>query len=132
MEQKLSAPFYLGGIHMELKINGQDTEIIFGLAFNREIDMIYRIEGQGLTFGAGLDTLLPQLYSESATALQEVIYHGTAHIKKGRPSGHQVDKFIEESENMDELFDQVLTELGESNVAKKKLAMWKKQLQIND
>ncbi|MGM0220060.1 tail assembly chaperone [Enterococcus sp. AZ126] len=117
---------------MELKINGHDTEIIFGLAFNREIDTIYKVEGQGLVFGAGLDTLLPQLYAESAVALSEVIYHGTAHIKKGRPSGHQVDIYIEEAENLDNLFEQVISALGEANVSKKKLAMWKKQLQIND
>lgn len=117
---------------MELKINGQDTEIIFGLAFNREIDMKYKLEGRGITFGAGLDTLIPQLYAESAVALSEVIYHGTAHVKKGRPSGHQVDTFVEEAENLDILFEQVLEALSEANVSKKKVANWKEQLKITN
>lgn len=117
---------------MELKISNQDTEIIFGLAFNREIDAVYKLEGQGLVFGAGLDTLLPQLYSESVVALAEVIYHGTAHIKKGRPNRHQVDNFIEQAEDMDNLFEKVLSALSEANVSKKKLAMWKEQLKIGN
>lgn len=112
---------------MELNINGQDTEIIFGLAFNREIDLKYKLEGRGITFGAGLDTLIPQLYAESAVALSEVIYHGTAHIKKGRPSGHQVDNFVEETEDLDALFEQVLAALSEANISKKKVANWKKE-----
>lgn len=115
---------------MELKINGKDIEIIFGLAFNRELDTVYKVEGSGLKFGAGLDTVIPEILSGSVVALAETIYRGTAHIKKGRPSQHQIDKFIENYEDLDYLTTLVLKELEESNVSKKKLINWKETLNI--
>lgn len=115
---------------MELKINDKDIEIVFGLAFNRELDIVHKVQGNGLTFGAGLDTVIPEILSESAVALASVIYHGTAHIKKGRPSGHQIDNFVETHENIDELFATVMAELSEANVSKKKVKQWKEQLNL--
>lgn len=113
---------------MEITINNKPVEVVFGLAFNREADAVHKIEGNGLTFGAGLDTLLPQLLAESVPALSETIYHGTAHIKQGRPSGHQIDKYIEEYSDIDALFEEVKICLEDSNTAKKKLKAWKNQL----
>lgn len=115
---------------MELKINDKDIEIVFGIAFDRELDMKYKIEGTGLIFGAGLDTVIPELLTENVGKLAEVIYHGTAHIKKGRPSGHQIDNFVETHENIDELFATVMAELSEANVSKKKVKQWKEQLNL--
>ncbi len=115
---------------MELKINDKDIEIVFGLAFNRELDILHKVQGNGLTFGAGLDTVIPEVLSGSVVALSEIIYHGTAHIKKGRPSGNQVDAFVEKHENLDELFEQVMAELSEANVSKKKVKQWKEQLNL--
>jgi len=115
---------------MELKINNKDIEIVFGLAFNRELDSIHKVEGAGLKFGAGLDTTIPELLSGSVVALSETIYHGTAHIKQGRPSQHQIDKFIENHENLDDLTTLLLHELEESNVSKKKLLQWKETLKM--
>lgn len=115
---------------MELNINGNNTEIVFGLAFNRELDIAHKLVGNGLQFGAGLETVIPQLFSENAVILSEVIYHGTAHLKKGRPSRNQVDTYIEQCEDLDNLFDEVLKELSESNISKKKVASLKKSLKI--
>ncbi|MDG4966258.1 tail assembly chaperone [Lactococcus lactis] len=115
---------------MELTINGKETEIVFGIAFNRELDMKYKVEGFGLKFGAGLDTVIPELLSDNVGTLADVIYNGTAHIKKGRPSGMQVDKFVEEHEDIEELFDLVKTELEKANATKKKVALWKKDLNL--
>lgn len=115
---------------MELKINDKDIEIIFGLAFNRELDTVYKVEGSGLKFGAGLDTVIPEILSGSVVALAETIYRATAHMKKGRPSQHQIDKFIENYEDLDDLITLVLKGLEESNVSKKKLSNWKETLNI--
>lgn len=113
---------------MELKIAGKDTEIVFGIAFNRELDAKYKIEGMGLKFGAGMDTVIPELLSENIGTLTDVIYHGTAHIKKGRPSLTQIDNFVESYEDIDQLLKQVIEELSKANVSKKKVAEWKKEL----
>lgn len=117
---------------MEITLKEKSYEIIFGLKFNREIDIKYKVQGSGLSFGAGLDTLLPEMLAGSAVALSDLIYAGTAHMNKDRPSGHQIDAWLEEQEDLDAVFEEVTKAIEESNITKKKLAMWKKQLNIKE
>lgn len=113
---------------MELNIAGKDTEIIFGMAFIRELDSIYKVEGNGIVFGTGLESILPGLFTDNPTVLGDVIYHGTAHVKKGRPSKHQIDNLLESISDLDELeklFEDVIHAMSESVLIKKKVVAFK-------
>lgn len=105
---------------MELKINNKETEVIFGMAFNRAADELFNVQNKGVKVGLGVENLLTGIISGNSQSLATTIYLGTAHLRKGRPSGHQVDLYVEECDDIDGLFDEVLEEFKKSNATKKK------------
>jgi len=96
---------------MELKINGKDYELRFGLSFINAIDNIYTQEMHGVEFGMGLEMLNTYLGLGRATALYNVIKAGTSHLNS-KPSNNDIENYLEElatadNKDYDNLFDDI-------------------------
>ena len=102
---------------MELKINGEVKEFIFGIKFIRELDKKFFIDNNGMKFGAGLSIGLPQLYSGNSAVLSDVLYAATTTEKK-RPSLSDLDDYIDGCKDIESLFESVLEEIESSNAGK--------------
>lgn len=102
---------------MQLKINGFDYELNFGVRFVRELDKIAGINKGGISFGLGLTKSLPALKAYDPAVLSDVIYAATITAKK-RPTHDQVDDFIDSTEDLDKIFKQTYDEMGQANAVK--------------
>lgn len=109
---------------MQITISGKDYDIHFGMKFIRELDKKYYIDQNGVHFGAGLETVMINLFTANPAALSDILYLGTC-TEKVRPMPTEVDAYIEavaEEGKMDELFDRVRDELKNSPLTAKKFA----------
>lgn len=105
---------------MELKINGHNVALVFGMAFVRELNHLAGVATkEGINLGMALQTTIPSLLGADPVAIANVIYAATAHIKVGRPTQEDVDAYLEsEVEDWDKLAEKLVTELEKSNVTK--------------
>lgn len=102
---------------MQLTINEKTYNVKFGVKFVRELDKAYPIEQQGLKFGMALSAKIPELYAKNIASLADIIYYGTV-TESPRPSLNDVETYVEECEDLEKLFDDVIQELSESNAGK--------------
>lgn len=105
---------------MILVMNEKEYEVQFGIKFIRELDKKNFLEKEGAKFGAGLELKASALYSYDTVALAEVLYTGTCTEKK-RPSVDEIDAYIENHENLEGLFDEVISELKKGNATRLKM-----------
>ena len=102
---------------MQLTINDKTYSVKFGVKFVRALDKAYPIEQQGLKFGMALSAKIPELYAKNIASLADIIYYGTV-TESPRPSLNDVETYVEECEDLEKLFDDVIQELSESNAGK--------------
>ena len=102
---------------MQLTINEKTYNVKFGVKFVRALDKDYPIEKQGLKFGMALSAKIPELYAKNIASLADIIYYGTV-TESPRPSLSDVETYVEECEDLEKLFDDVIQELSESNAGK--------------
>lgn len=106
---------------MTITINETDYEVIFGMAFVRALDEKYYVAtNNGAKFGAGLETTLPFLLSGDMVTLSDYLYLGTGTEKK-RPTQKEIDGYIDQVEDIDALFEEVIQALKKQNATKKKM-----------
>ena len=106
---------------MELKINGHNVTLVFGMAFVRELNHLAGVATkEGINLGMALQTTIPSLIGA------DPIYAATAHAKTGRPTQEDVDTYLEsEVEDWDKLAEKLVAELEKSNVTKRPLQAMK-------
>lgn len=105
---------------MQLKINGKDQELHFGVRFVRELDIVAGVKQEGISFGFGLTKTLPALTSFDPAVLSDVIYAATI-TNSPRPSRDDVDNFVDSVEDvktLEKMFDDVNTEMNKANAIK--------------
>ena len=78
---------------MELKINGKNCELNFGVRFVRELDKVAGVSSKGISLGMALTRTLPALETYDPVALSNVIYAG-AYANSPRPTLDDTDKFV--------------------------------------
>lgn len=105
---------------MVMEIKGTEYEVHFGIKFIRELDKKYEIERENMKFGAGLEMIVPLLLGYDATKLSEVLYLSTCTEKK-RPNQESVDEYVENHEDIEKLFEEVMDELKNSNATRLKV-----------
>lgn len=105
---------------MQIKINGIDHTLRFGLKFIRELDEKYYFEKNGVKFGATLEDRVPLIFSRDPVTLSDFLYSATS-TEENRPTRDQIDTYIEECEDIDKLFEEVLSELKNSNVTRSRV-----------
>ncbi|KXT74891.1 hypothetical protein STRDD10_00604 [Streptococcus sp. DD10] len=106
---------------MELIINEKEYQVKFGVKFVRSLDELYPSVQNGLKFGFGLSTKIPELLSKNVATLADVLYVGTVG-QSPRPSLSVIEDFIDNHEDIDSVFDEVLDELAKSNAGKSLMA----------
>lgn len=110
---------------MELEINGKNALFKFGLAFLRELDKTYYSEQNGVRLGLGLDLCLTQLLGGYPEYLATVLFCANRHTpanKGAKLTQPEIDSYVEDTDDLEGLFDAVIDELKESNVTKSKVA----------
>ena len=104
---------------MIIKIKNKEHSVHFGMRFVRELDKAYFASSGATKYGVGLNTRIPLLYDRDAVVLSDMLYLGTI-TEKSRPTKDQVDEYVENHENIEGLFLEVLEELKKGNTTKLK------------
>lgn len=105
---------------MILNIKDKEYEIHFGMAFVRALDKKYNTKGAGGSqFGLGLEVAIPKVMSGDTITLAELLYEGTA-AEKSRPTQKDIDEYIDNVEDIETLFDEVIDELKKQNATRKR------------
>lgn len=108
---------------MELTINDKQYGFKFGVKFVRELDKTYPIIQEGIAFGMGLTAkVIPELKSANVNALATVLYLANR-TEPPKISQGDIDNYIDDCEDIEQLFDDVLKELAESNAGKLAMKM---------
>lgn len=106
---------------MILKIKEKEYEVRFGIGFIRELDEKYFTQSQsGVKFGMGVEVKVPMLLTMDAVTLSEILYAGTC-TEKNRPTQQEIDDYIDNAEDIEALFDEVISELKKHNATKLKM-----------
>lgn len=110
----------LKGINiMQIKINGKEVELKFGVKFVRELDKVAGLDLNGASFGMGLTKSIPSLRTADPAVLADVIYSAASTNEAFRPSQDDVDDFIDNyEEDLEKLFDNVIKEMSQANAIK--------------
>ena len=112
---------------MELTIENKTYNFRFGIGFVRYLDGKSSIEQNGVQFGIGLETLIPNLLTGNTVTLSDCLFVANR-TEYPRVTQEQLDNYIDkENTDIDGLFDDVLKELKKSNATKKKAKMLMKE-----
>lgn len=104
---------------MQLRLNENTTvEVKFGVGFVRELDKNHPLEAKGIKLGMSLSMKIPEILGGDVASLSDVLYAGTF-LEKERPTQTEIDNFIDEHEDIEALFDEVIKALEESNAGKR-------------
>nr|DAQ76701.1 MAG TPA: tail assembly chaperone [Caudoviricetes sp.]DAS08600.1 MAG TPA: tail assembly chaperone [Caudoviricetes sp.] len=104
---------------MQLRLNENKTvEVKFGVGFVRELDKNHPLEAKGIKLGMSLSMKIPEILGGDVASLSDVLYAGTL-LEKERPTQTEIDNFIDEHEDIEALFDEVIKALEESNAGKR-------------
>jgi len=112
---------------MQITIQEHTYDLKFGIKFIREMDKKHSLVRDGITFGAALEITVPMLWACHTVALSDVIYHATC-TEKRRPKPEEVDRFVEEHENIESLFQEVIEALKKANATKLKIKNLEREL----
>lgn len=115
---------------MQLTINDKTYEVKFGVKFVRAMDEKYRLNTNGVEFGAGLEATAGFLFNQKITTLADYLYYGTI-TEKPRPSQNDIDDYLDTVEDIEAVFDEVIAELEASNASKLYISKAKKEFLVN-
>lgn len=118
---------------MILAINGTDYRVKFGVGFIRELDKKYYTENKTGTvkYGLGIETQVPLLLTNDIVTLAEFLHLGTCAEKK-RPTQEEIDDYIDNAEDIEALFAEVIEELRKSNATRIKVGELTESLKARD
>ena len=106
---------------MQLTINDKDYTFKFGLRFVRELDKQITTNNEGIEFGVGTAFKLAQLVNaKDLAALSDVLLVANQ-TETPRIKAVDLDTFIEEHEDVEELLNEVIAELEASNATASKV-----------
>ena len=112
---------------MELTINEKVYNFKFGIGFVRHLDGKSSIKQDGIQFGIGLETLIPNLLTGNTVTLSDCLFVANM-TENPRITQDQLDNYIDDEEtDIDSLFDDVLEELKKSNATEKLLENYRKE-----
>lgn len=113
---------------MELMINDKTYNFVFGVKFVREIDINMPIKAEGMEFGMGLAArVIPELQGYNINTLSKVLYFANR-TESPKLTQNEIDNYIDNHEDIEQLFEDVLIALSESNSGKLALKKFKENL----
>lgn len=105
----------------QIEINGKKHDLHFGIDFIREMDKRYEVNGNGVSFGMGINSAVVYLKDNNPVILEDIILAAT-HTAKTIPSVADIEKWLEEQEDLDKVFDDFLSALNTAPLTKSKVA----------
>lgn len=106
---------------MEFKVKEKTYELKFGLAFIRQLDEKFKVNYQGMEFGMGVIQAMAGLQQYNPTTLADVLKAAATHSGKA-PKQYDVDEaldeYAEENDGLEDLFKEIIEELGKSKTVK--------------
>ena len=101
-----------------LTINEREYELSFGIAFIRELDKKFCSNVNGMNFGAGVRSAVVYLLDGNPVILVDIIQAATI-TNRSKLSEKDIEKWLEEPDDLDVVFDDFLTCLKTSKLTKK-------------
>ena len=105
----------------QIEINGKKHDLHFGIDFIREMDKRYEVNGNGVSFGMGINSAVVYLKDNNPVILEDIILAAT-HTAKIIPSVADIEKWLEEQEDLDKVFEDFLSALKTAPLTKSKVA----------
>ena len=113
---------------MKIDINKKVYEFKFGVKFIRELDKQMPITQDGVDFGLALSgKVLPELQNGNISTLARVLEIANL-TEKTKISDGQLDDYIDDHEDIEKLFDDVMKALADSNAGKLAMKGFKERL----
>lgn len=117
---------------MQLTIDGKNIHTRFGMAFVREVNKNYLPKDSKSKEQYGVMYAYSFLEDENPEGVAEVIYSATTHLESDRPTKNKIDEFLEVSDNLGEICNELKLELEEGVLTKKAVESSKKIIEMSE
>lgn len=102
---------------MQVKINGKDYELNFGIRWVLLMNQKHNITQNGLSQGMGINQAVASLSQYDPIGLSEILLNATW-INKERPTSADIDHYLETDADVKKLCDSILKEIETANATK--------------
>ena len=102
---------------MQVKINGKDYELNFGIRWVLLMNQKHNITQNGLNQGMGINQAVASLSQYDPIGLSEILLNATW-INKERPTSADIDHYLETDADVKKLCDSILKEIETANATK--------------
>ena len=102
---------------MQIKINGKDYELNFGIRWVLLMNQKHNITQNGLSQGMGINQAVASLSQYDPIGLSEILLNATW-INKDRPTSADIDHYLETDADVKKLCDSILKEIETANATK--------------
>ncbi len=102
---------------MQIKINGKDYELNFGIRWVLLMNQNHNITQNGLSQGMGINQAVASLSQYDPIGLSEILLNATW-INKERPTSADIDHYLETDADIKKLCDSILKEIETANATK--------------
>lgn len=105
---------------MQITVKDQTIELKFGIRFVRELDRKFHVvlDG-GKRIGTGLEETVPLLFTGNIISLSDVLFAAST-AGDCKLTQNDLDDYLDDVEDIDALFKEVLEELKNQNATKKR------------
>lgn len=102
---------------MQIKINGKDYELNFGIRWVLLMNQKHNIAQNGLSQGMGINQAVASLSQYDPIGLSEILLNATW-INKERPTSADIEHYLETDADIKKLCDGILKEIETANATK--------------
>ena len=102
---------------MQIKINGKDYELNFGIRWVLLMNQKHNITQNGLSQGMGINQAVASLSQYDPIGLSEILLNATW-INKERPTSADIEHYLETDADIKKLCDSILKEIETANATK--------------
>lgn len=102
---------------MQVKINGKDYELNFGIRWVLLMNQKHNIAQNGLSQGMGINQAVASLSQYDPIGLSEILLNATW-INKERPTSADIEHYLETDADVKKLCDSILKEIETANATK--------------
>lgn len=102
---------------MQIKINGKDYDLNFGIRWVLLMNQKHNITQNGLSQGMGINQAVASLKQYDPVGLSEILLNATW-INKNRPTAADIDHYLDTDADIKKLCDNILKEIEVANATK--------------
>ena len=102
---------------MQIKIDGKDYELNFGIRWVLLMNQKHNITQNGLSQGMGINQAVASLSQYDPIGLSEILLNATW-INKERPTSADIDHYLDTDADIKKLCDSILKEIEVANATK--------------